>query len=130
MGHEDMAPNPHHGPARQGALMPLKQPAQHRRFPPRPQWRPRARLGAAARHARHHGGAAHQQIMHRVIQRIYFSAQRLKGGIGRGGGRGFIVHAGPNLRGFNKPHMAARQAPLTSHAKVAPLVRGSVIDSP
>jgi hypothetical protein len=26
--------------------------------------------------------------------------------------------------------MAARQAPLTSHAKVAPLVRGSVIDVP
>jgi hypothetical protein len=26
--------------------------------------------------------------------------------------------------------MAIRQAPLTSHAKVAPLVGGSVIDSP
>jgi hypothetical protein len=49
--------------------------------------------------------------MHRIIQRIYLGAQRLKGRIGSLGGRGLIVHAGPNLRGSNNPVMPARQAP-------------------
>jgi hypothetical protein len=31
--------------------------------------------------------------MHRVIQRIYLGAERLKGGIGSWGGGGLIVHA-------------------------------------
>jgi hypothetical protein len=66
--------------------------------------------------------------MHRIIQRIYFGAQRLKGWVSGWGGRGFIVHAGPILQGSNKPHMAIRQAPLASHAKVAPWGSGSVID--
>jgi hypothetical protein len=50
--------------------------------------------------------------MHRIIQRIYLGAQRLKGWVSGWGGRGFIVHAGPNLPGSNNPHMTARQAPL------------------
>jgi hypothetical protein len=50
--------------------------------------------------------------MHRIIQRIYLGAQRLKGWVSGWGGRGFIVHAGPNLLGSNNPHMTARQAPL------------------
>jgi hypothetical protein len=54
--------------------MPREQAPQHRRFAPRPQRGPCPRLGAAARHARHNGSAAHQQIMHRIIQRIYFGA--------------------------------------------------------
>jgi hypothetical protein len=93
MGHENMAPNAHHRTARQSALMPREQPAKDRRFPAWTQRGTTARLGAAGRHAGNHGGAAHQQIMHRVIQRIYFSAQRGKGGIGGRGRGGFIVHA-------------------------------------
>ena len=57
--------------------------------------------------------------MHRIIQRIYLGAQRLQVWIGSGGGRGLVVHAGPNLRRSNNAHMAIRQAPLESHAKVA-----------
>ena len=68
--------------------------------------------------------------MHGVIQRIYLGAERLKGGIGSWGGGGLIVHAGPILRRSNTAHMVIRQAPLMSHAKVAPLVGGSVIDFP
>jgi hypothetical protein len=79
--------------------MPREQPAKDRRFPAWTQRGTTARLGAAGRHAGNHGSAAHQQIMHRVIQRIYFSAQRGKGGIGGRGRGGFIVHARPILRG-------------------------------
>ena len=130
MGHEDVPPDAHHCAPGKRAGMPCEQAAQHRGFAPRPQGGPSPGLGTAARHARHNGSTAHEQIMHRVIQRIYFSAQRLKGGIGSWGGGGLIVHAGPNLRCSNNAHMALRQAPLMSHAKVAPLVRGSVIVFP
>ena len=73
--------------------MSCEQAAQHGRFPTWPQGRPSPSLGTAARHARHNGSTAHEQIMHRVIQRIYLRAERLKGGIGNWGGGGLIVHA-------------------------------------
>ena len=73
--------------------MPPEQAAQHRGFAPRPQGRPSPGLCTAARHARHNGSTAHEQIMHRVIQRIYLRAERLKGGMGSWGGGGLIVHA-------------------------------------
>jgi hypothetical protein len=74
MGHEDVPPDAHHRAPGKRARMPREQAPQHRRFASRPQGRPRPRLGAADRHARHNGSAAHQQIMHRIIQRIYFGA--------------------------------------------------------
>ena len=126
MGHKDMAPDAHHRAPGKRARMPPEQTSQHRGFTSRPQRRPRTCLCAAAGHARHHGSAAHEQIMHRIIQRIYLSAERLQGRVGSGGGRGLIVHAGPILRRSNNAHMAIRQAPLMSHAKVAPGGRGSV----
>ena len=91
--------------------MPGKKAAQYGGFPPGTQGGPNPVLGAARCHARHNASAAHQQIMHRIIQRIYLGAQRLKGRIGSLGGRWFIVHAGPNLSGSNNPHIARRQAP-------------------
>ena len=112
MRHEDMPPDAHHRHTRKRARMPREQTAQHGGFPPWSQGGPHTCLGAARGHARHNASTAHQQIMHRVIQRIYLGAQRQKGGIGSLGGRGLIVHAGPNLSGSNNPHIAARQAPF------------------
>jgi hypothetical protein len=93
MGHENVPPDAHHRAPGKRARMPPEQAAQHGRFPTRPQGGPCTSLCTAARHARHNGSTAHQQIMHGVIQRIYLRAERLKGGIGSWGGGGLIVHA-------------------------------------